>query len=322
MYIITGGAGFIGSALIRKLNDEGITDIIVVDQLGSTDKWKNLRGKQFIDYLHKDDFISQIKGGDEFRGLKGIIHLGACSSTLETDVDFLMENNYRYTGILAHYALAQKVRFIYASSGATYGDGALGYTDDETTTLALRPLNPYGYSKHLFDLQMLREHLDHKMVGLKFFNVFGPNEAHKGVMRSMICKAYEQIKTEGKVRLYRSYRADYRDGEQRRDFIYVKDCTDTIWWFMQNPKVNGLFNLGTGTARSWNDLASACFAALQKLPQIEYIEMPETMRPQYQYFTEARMEKLRALGCPLKFSSLEEGVRDYIVNYLEKQEIL
>ena len=322
MYIITGGAGFIGSALIAKLNAEGITDILIVDELGKDEKWKNIRNKSFLDYLHKHDFVDKIRGGETFRGLKGIVHLGASSSTTETDMDYLMENNYRYTGILANYALEYKVRFIYASSAATYGDGTQGYSEDEITTHKLTPLNPYGYSKHLFDLQVLREKLETRFVGLKFFNVYGPNEAHKVDQRSMVMNAYEQIKNDGAVKLFCSHRADYKDGEQQRDFVYVKDCTNVIFWLLQNQKVNGIFNLGTGKARSWNDLVHAVFAALQKPPRIDYVEMPVNLRAHYQYFTEARMEKLRQTSCPVTFHTLEEGVKDYVVNYLEKREVL
>ncbi len=322
MYIVTGGAGFIGSAFIAKLNEAGIRDILVVDELGSTEKWKNLRNKQFLDYLHKDTFLVDINAGKKFRGLKGIVHLGACSSTTEMNMDYLMENNYRYTGALADYALSKKVRFIYASSAATYGDGERGYTDDDALLKDLTPLNPYGYSKHIFDLLVERNKLTSKFVGLKFFNVFGPNEAHKGDMRSMVLKSYEQIKASGKVKLFQSYRPEYKDGEQKRDFIYVKDCTAIMYWLLNDTKTTGIFNLGSGRARSWNDLVTAVFSALGKTPAIEYIEMPMNMRGQYQYFTEAKMDKLFSTSCPVRPVSLEEGVKDYVTNYLEKGIVL
>jgi ADP-L-glycero-D-manno-heptose 6-epimerase len=319
MFIVTGGAGFIGSAFITKLNEKGIDQILVVDELEQSDKWKNLRSKSFLDFIHKNSFIQKIEAGQKIPGLQGIIHMGACSSTTEKNVDFLMENNYRYTATLAAYALDRKVRFVYASSAATYGDGAFGYADDEQTANKLQPLNPYGFSKQIFDLFVLRSDLESKMAGIKFFNVYGPNEAHKGDMRSMVLKAYEQVKTTGTVKLFKSYRPDYKDGEQKRDFIYIKDCTEVMYWLLTNPRVNGIFNLGTGAARTWNDLARAVFSALGKTPSIDYIEMPLPLRDQYQYFTEAKMAKLKAAGCPVAFTSLEEGVKDYVCNYLEKQ---
>jgi len=322
MYIVTGGAGFIGSAFIAKLNEEGIRDILIVDELGTTDKWKNIRNKDYLDYLHKDTFLNKIAGGKKYPGLKGIIHLGACSSTTEMNMDYLMENNYRYTGALAEYALSMRARFIYASSAATYGDGERGYSDDEGALSTLSPMNPYGYSKHLFDLFVARNNLTSKFVGLKYFNVYGPNEAHKGDMRSMVLKSYEQIKASGRVKLFHSYRPEFKDGEQKRDFIYVKDCTDIMFWLLNDKKTSGIFNLGSGSARSWNDLATAVFSALGKPPSIEYIEMPQSIRGQYQYFTEAKMDKLFSTACPVKPRSLEDGVKDYVVNYLEKGTVL
>ena len=317
MYIVTGGAGLIGSALIAKLNERGITDILVVDNLSTTEKWKNLRNKSFTDYLHKDAFRRRLESGIGIKGVKGIVHLGACSSTTEPNVDYLMENNYRYTGALAEYALSNKIRFIYASSAATYGDGEKGYSDEDGVTPGLLPLNPYGYSKHLFDLYVLRANLQSRVVGIKFFNVFGPNEEHKGDMRSMVLKAYEQIKATGTVKLFQSYRPDIKDGDQKRDFIYVKDCAEVLYWLLGAPKVNGIFNLGTGTARSWNELAQGVFTALGKPPSIQHIEMPLSLRKQYQYFTEAKMAKLRVAGCPVNFMTLEAAIRDYVVNHLE-----
>ncbi len=322
MWIVTGGAGFIGSAMLWKLNQEGIDNILVVDRLDSTDKWKNLIGKRFADYLEADDFVAALEAG-KLRSAKGIIHFGACSSTTETNASFLIKNNYEYTKRLAIWALAHKKPFLYASSAATYGDGALGYTTDDATTEKLRPLNMYGYSKHLFDLWALREGVAKKLTGIKFFNVFGPNEYHKGDMRSVVCKAYEQIKKDGKIRLFKSYRSDYRDGEQQRDFFYVKDAVQVVWELMKNKNPpagkqgpGGLYNFGAGLARSWNDLAHAIFRALGKTPNIEYIDMPETLRPKYQYHTKADMS-WRKSGKPLM--SLEEGVADYVQNYLAKE---
>jgi len=317
MHVITGGAGFIGSAFLAKLNAQGIDDILVVDELGSSQKWQNLRGKIFRDYVHKAQFLKLLKDDAFPSSISAIIHLGACSSTIETDLDFLLENNYKYSLALAEYAASHKVRLIYASSAATYGDGSSGYS--EAIKLSrLKPLNRYGFSKHLFDLAMERRGFQPSVVGIKFFNVFGPNEYHKGEMRSVVHKAWQQIKASGSVRLFKSYRRDYADGEQKRDFIYIKDCCQVMWWLLQHPNIKGLFNLGSGVARSWNDLARAVFTALGKEPCIEYIEMPEAVRNQYQYFTQADMQKLSSTGCPFKFHSLEEGVYDYVVNYLEK----
>jgi ADP-L-glycero-D-manno-heptose 6-epimerase len=223
-----------------------------------------------------------------------------------------MENNFHYTCLLAQWALEKGMRFIYASSAATYGDGSQGFSDADETTLRLKPINMYGYSKQLFDLRVLREGMADKVAGVKFFNVFGPNEYHKGDMTSVIYKAYRQIRETGRVRLFKSYRPEYADGGQMRDFVYVKDCVRVLWWLLSHPGVNGIFNLGTGRARTWNDLVGAVFAAMNLPLAIDYIEMPEAIRGQYQYFTEARMDKLRAAGCPVDFGSLEAAVADYV----------
>jgi len=244
--------------------------------------------------------------------------MGACSSTTQQDADYLMENNYRYTAQLARWAVEKDIRFIYASSAATYGDGSLGFFDDDSTSTELRPITMYGYSKQLFDLWALRNGLEKKITGIKFFNVFGPNEYHKGEMRSVIHKSFGQIRETGSVKLFKSHRPDFRDGEQRRDFVYVKDCVDVIWWFLENREVTGLFNLGTGHARTWNDLTRAVFAAMDVKPEIDYIEMPEEIRPHYQYFTEAQMDKLKSAGCPVRAMPLEDAVSDYVKNYLAK----
>jgi ADP-L-glycero-D-manno-heptose 6-epimerase len=231
-----------------------------------------------------------------------------------------MENNYRYTTQLAQWAVKKNIRFIYASSAATYGDGSRGFSDDDGVSAELRPINMYGYSKQLFDLWALRNGLEKKIAGIKFFNVFGPNEYHKGDMRSVVHKSFGQIRETGKVRLFKSHRPDFHDGEQKRDFVYVKDCVEVIWWLLENRAVTGIFNLGTGHVRTWNDLTKAVFAAMGKEPRIEYIEMPESIRRQYQYFTEAKMDKLLSTGCPVHTSSLEDAVSDYVVNYLGKDE--
>jgi ADP-L-glycero-D-manno-heptose 6-epimerase len=318
MIVVTGGAGFIGSAMVAKLNEQGENEILVVDELGTSAKWKNLAGKQFSDYVHKDNFIEMLLN-ERLPKIDAIIHLGANSSTTEKDVDHLMENNYRYTRILAEWTVRKKVRFIYASSGATYGDGSKGFSDSDQVSPTLLPLNAYGYSKQLLDQWVLQHQLQHKVVGIKFFNVFGPNEYHKGEMKSLICKSYTQIQENGKIRLFKSYKPEYKHGEQVRDFVYIKDCVDVLWWFLTTPKVNGIYNLGTGKARSWNDLAKAVFAALGIPPNIEYVEMPEEIRNAYQYHTEAEITKLQASGCPVKFRSLEDSVKDYIQNYLHPE---
>jgi ADP-L-glycero-D-manno-heptose 6-epimerase len=318
MIIVTGGAGFIGSAFVWKLNQEGIDDIIIVDQLGTDEKWKNLVNLRFANYVHKDDFLEMIDTDTLPFDVDAIIHMGACSSTTERDADYLWHNNYVYTNLLAQWAIERGIRFIYASSAATYGDGTKGFSDNHKTINELKPINMYGYSKQVFDLWVLRRKLENKMAGIKFFNVFGPNEYHKGDMASVIFKAFHQIKDTGKVSLFKSYKKEYKDGGQMRDFVYVKDCVNVMWWLLKNPKVNGIFNLGTGKARTWNDLIKAVFTAMKKKPNIEYIAMPEALRNQYQYFTEAEMSKLKKAGCPVKFSSLEDSVRDYVVNYLQK----
>lgn len=315
MYIVTGGAGFIGSALVWKLNQMGIDDILVVDDLGFGEKWKNLVNRDFADYLHKAAFLQLLEKG-RLCGVKAILHMGACSSTTELDAEYLLENNYRYTKILAEYCRREGIRFIYASSAATYGDGKLGFDDDPNLLPKLKPLNMYGYSKQLFDVWALRNNLLQRMVGLKFFNVFGPNEYHKGEMMSVVCKAFYQIQTKGRLNLFKSHRPDYAHGEQKRDFIYVKDCAEVIWWLLQHPEVNGIFNLGQGRARSWNELAAAVFAAMDRPFAVDYIDMPESIREKYQYFTQANMGRLGALGCPMPGWRLEESVTDYIRGYL------
>lgn len=316
--VITGGAGFIGANVVKKLNELGADKIFIVDNLNTSEKWKNLVDLSFDDYIHKDKFISEIKEGKFKKSLKAIIHLGARSSTTEKDVDFLMENNYEYTKSLAQWSIENKVRFIYASSAATYGDGSNGFSDEHSVIPLLRPLNPYGYSKQIFDLWALKKGILNKIVGLKYFNVFGPREWHKGDMRSMVLKAYEQIKKEGKIRLFKSYNPKYKDGEQLRDFIYVKDAVDMTIFFLENTDKNGIYNVGTSIARSWNDLANAVFSALNLKPNIEYIEMPEILKEKYQYYTKAEMKKIKSAGYNLKITSLEDAVKDYIVNYLEK----
>jgi len=316
MLIVTGGAGFIGSAVVWQLNRQGIDDILVVDRLGETEKWRNLVPLRYRDYLRKDRFLAQVVEDRVPFAVDGVIHMGACSDTTERDGDYLMENNFHYSCRVAEWAVANGIPMIYASSAATYGDGSLGFSDDDALSPRLRPLNFYGYSKQLFDLWVLRKGWEKKLAGLRFFNVFGPNEYHKGDMRSVVLKSFEQIRDGGRVRLFRSYRPPYGDGDQMRDFVYVKDAVDVIRWLVEHPEVRGIFNVGTGRARTWNDLVRAVFRAAGKEPAVDYVEMPESLRGQYQYFTEAPMEKLARAGCPLAFRSLEEAVADYVTGYL------
>jgi ADP-L-glycero-D-manno-heptose 6-epimerase len=316
MIVVTGGAGFIGSAIVWRLNQLGKDNILVVDELAEDEKWKNLVSLNFTDYLDKDNFIEKIIDGDPDLDIEAIIHMGACSSTTEKDAGYLMHNNFKYTQELAKYCLGNNVRFIYASSAATYGNGEQGYDDNENELDALRPMNMYGYSKQLFDLWAKKNNLLDKIVGLKFFNVYGPNEFHKGDMRSVVHKAYGQIKETGKVNLFKSYKKDYEDGEQMRDFIYVKDAVDMTLFFLENKDKNGIFNIGTGNARTWNDLVTIIFKSLNKQANVEYIEMPESIRDKYQYFTQANLHKLFDAGYDQPITSLEDGINDYVKNYL------
>ncbi len=315
--IVTGGAGFIGSNLVAALNARGHEDILVVDSLGKSDKWRNLVGLSFTEYVDKDRFREAVASGAQ-PPPKVLFHLGACSTTTEKDADYLADNNYRYTIELCRWALQHDTRFIYASSAATYGDGSLGYSDDPSLLPRLKPLNMYAMSKHMLDLWALRHGLLDRIVGLKYFNVYGPGEYHKSDMRSVVIKAYEQIRDGGTVRLFKSYREDYADGEQLRDFLYVKDAVDVTIFFMDHTDKNGIFNVGSGRARTWNDLALAVFSAMQRKPSIEYIDMPPGLSAKYQYRTEADISRLRKAGYSREFISLEEGINDYITNYLSR----
>ena len=283
MIIITGGAGFIGSAMLWELNRNGEENIIVVDDLGSTttEKWRNLSGLNFTDFISKDLF-PDLLDRNALKGISAIIHMGANSSTTETDADHLLTNNFGYSKKIASFCMAHDVRLLYASSAATYGDGSNGYTDKIDELNVLRPLNMYGYSKHLFDRWAVKQHILDKVAGLKFFNVYGPNEYHKGDMSSVVYKAFHQILEKGSLSLFESHRPGYQAGEQLRDFIYVRDCTRIMAWMLENPSVTGLYNVGTGTARSFNDLANATFSALDRQPAINYLPMPETLRDKYQ----------------------------------------
>ncbi|MDX9715390.1 MAG: ADP-glyceromanno-heptose 6-epimerase [Dissulfurispiraceae bacterium] len=325
MIVITGGAGFIGSAVIWELNQRGIDDIMIVDHLGSGEKWENLVSLKFRDYIEKDRFAEIImnKGcsnifGQKDNKIETILHLGACSSTTETDASFLITNNFEYTKNLALYALSRDIRFIYASSAATYGDGSNGFSDKEENIDSLRPMNIYGYSKHLFDQWALHNSWLQKIAGLKYFNIYGPNEYHKEDMRSVVLKAYEQIVSTGRIKLFRSHNSNFADGEQLRDFLYVKDAATITIHFVFNKNLNGIFNVGSGEARTWNSIAEAIFKALGKSVDIEYIDMPESIREKYQYYTCADITKLRQSGYKESITSLEKSVEDYIKKYLLK----
>jgi len=316
MIIITGGAGFIGSAMLWELNSMGEDNVIIVDNLGSTttEKWRNLSPLHFADFIPIDLFPEILERG-AIVGISAIIHMGANSSTTETDADHLLINNFAYSKKIASYCMVNDVRLVYASSAATYGDGSNGYSDDISGLEALRPLNMYGYSKHLFDQWALRNQVLNHAAGLKFFNVYGPNEYHKEDMSSVVFKAFHQIHDKGLVKLFQSHRPDYQDGEQLRDFVYIRDCTRIMAWLLENP-ATGLFNIGSGTARSFKDLATATFSALGKAPIIDYIPMPETLRDKYQYYTCADITKLRSAGFSEELTSIEDGIQEYVQHYL------
>lgn len=322
MILVTGGAGFIGSALIAELNARGYDDILIVDILGKDNRWKNLRNLRYSDYMESEDFSQMVTDSEVELDVDAIIHLGACSDTTESDCSYLVRNNYEFSKLLAGWALEIGARFIYASSAATYGDGAQGFVDDEDQLQDLVPLNMYGYSKHMFDLWCKRQGLLSKFVGVKYFNVFGPNEYHKADMRSFILKAFEQIKSSGRVRLFKSHRSDYQDGGQLRDFIYVRDAVAMTLFFLEQPETAGLYNVGTGISRSWNDLATAVFRAMDRPINIEYIDMPDILRDKYQYFTQADVSKIREAGYEEKTWVLEDAVTDYVRNYLAKDAYL
>ena len=318
MIVVTGAAGFIGSAFVELLNRQGIRDILVVDDLGTSTKWRNLIRKRIRSYLHKDRFLEALTSGAVREKIDAIVHLGACTSTTEQNAEYLLQNNFNYTKTLARWAVENDARFVYASSAATYGDGSNGFSDDTSEINKLEPLNCYGLSKHLFDQWALDNKLETKIAGLKFFNVYGPNEYHKGDMASVVFKAYHQVIERGSVDLFRSHDPKYADSEKLRDFIYVVDCVEVISWLLKNPKVGGIYNLGTGKSRSWKDLVRAVFTALGRTPAIQYVEMPELIRPKYQYYTEATMQKLRSAGYSAPFASLEDGIAEYVNGYLSR----
>ena len=314
--IVTGGAGFIGSCIVRTLNDMGIEDITIVDHICETDKWMNMRNKKYTEYINRDEFLEKLP---EYAGkVTHIIHMGACSATTERNFDFLYKNNYEYTKTLWKFCTENQISFIYASSAATYGDGKEGF-DDKEDIKRLRPLNGYGYSKQLFDLWAEKQTIAPKQhVGFKFFNVYGPNEYFKGSMASVIFHSFNKINETGEMGLFKSYKEGYEDGGQLRDFVYVKDICKVVKFMIEHEEVSGLFNLGTGQTRSFYDLAASTFKAMGLEPNIKYIEMPESLRAKYQYYTQANMEKLRSVGYTDDFYSLEDGAKDYVQNYLMK----
>jgi ADP-L-glycero-D-manno-heptose 6-epimerase len=313
--LVTGGAGFIGSALVWALNRRGCDNIVVCDILGTNEKWRNLTPLRFADYVEAADLLPRLQSG-ALGKFDLVLHMGACSATTEKDATYLIKNNYEFTKDLTLWSLANKTRFVYASSAATYGDGSAGMEDDDKKLDTLRPLNMYGYSKHLFDLHAKRAGFLNKIVGLKYFNVFGPNEDHKGDMRSLVHKSFAQVQSESVIHLFKSYHKDYKDGEQKRDFLYVKDCVAMTLHLAATSNATGLFNIGSGEARTWIALANSVFTALNKKPKIQFIETPEAIRDKYQYFTEANLSRLRAAGYDEKITSLENAVADYVRNYL------
>jgi ADP-L-glycero-D-manno-heptose 6-epimerase len=317
-FIVTGGAGFIGNNIVAELNNRGFEDIIVVDELNHEEKQANLDSVKFTEYLDKAAFRSMMNDG-KLSPVETVFHLGACSSTTETDEAFLTDNNFNYTRELCEWCVANGARFIYASSAATYGDGSLGYSDDDKLTPSLKPLNLYGESKQMFDMWALENKFSDKIAGLKYFNVFGPHEDHKEDMRSVINKAYKQILANGELNLFKSYEPEYEDGKQERDFVFVKDAVNVTLFFHDNPTVSGIFNCGTGIARTWLDLANSVFSAMGLDPKINFIEMPLEIRDKYQYHTQADITKLRNAGYTREFTSLEEGARQYVQDYLSKK---
>jgi ADP-L-glycero-D-manno-heptose 6-epimerase len=320
MYLVTGGAGFIGSHIIAALAGRG-AEVAVCDWLRRDERWRNLAKHEIAGVIAPEELADWLRRNGAV--LAAVVHMGAISSTTETDIDLIVERNVRPTLGLLDWCTENQVRFIYASSAATYGDGAAGFDDNSSVDAlaALRPLNAYGWSKHVVDRRIARlaaggRRLPPQWVGLKFFNVYGPNEYHKGSMQSVIAKNFARVRDAQPLCLFRSYRPEYADGGQVRDFIHVRDCADVVLWLLDHPQVCGLFNLGTGRARSWLDLAKALFAAVERPPSIEFIEMPPALVEGYQYFTQARMDRLRSAGYERVFTSLEDGIADYVRHYL------
>lgn len=321
MILVTGGAGFIGSNIVAELNARGRGDVAVCDRFESDERWQNLVHHEIADLVPHDrieDFLARHRGC-----IEAVVHMGAISATTERDLDLIVRTNVTLSTLLWDWCAAHGVRFVYASSAATYGDGAAGFDDDDSLSglARLRPMNAYGWSKHVFDRMVARRVADGAptppvWAGLKFFNVYGPNEAHKGTMKSVVAHIFPKVQAGEPVSLFRSHRPDYRDGEQRRDFVYVKDCADLALWLLDGTAPNGIYNCGTGAARSFADLARATFAAMNRKPDIRFVDMPEELRDRYQYFTQARMDRLRAAGYDRPFTALEDGVAEYVRSYL------
>ncbi len=321
MLVITGGAGFIGSNLLARLEQEIQEPLIAIDTLGKDEKWKNLRQRNLADLILPTETFTFLNS--HISKIKAIFHLGAISTTTETDADLVIANNLTFSSRLLEWCTEQQKQFIYASSAATYGDGSQGFNDGQSVgeLKKLLPLNVYGWSKHAFDLRIAslkeaKKPLPPQYVGLKFFNVYGPNEYHKGGQQSVVSHIFEGLKISSSARLFKSYHPDYQDGCQLRDFIWVDDCINIMVWLYQNPHISGLFNIGTGKARSFLDLAHAVFHALNRPSKIKFIEMPESLREKYQYYTQAQMTSLQKIGYQKPFTSLEEGVKKYVQNYL------
>lgn len=326
MIIVTGGAGFIGSNIVARLQSEGYKDIVVVDWLGCDDKWKNIAKRELAAVIAPENMMAYLE--EYHHEIDAIIHMGAISATTEKDVDLIIRSNFDLSWQLWQFCCKHDKQFIYASSAATYGDGSLGFRDDDDLEFLnnLRPLNPYGWSKTLFDRKVAREVLEERALpkqyaGLKFFNVYGPNEYHKGGQKSVVAHIFPDVKAGKEVKLFKSYNPKYKDGEQLRDFVWVGDCVDVVMWLLKNPEINGLFNVGTGQARSFYDLAKATWDALGKEPKIGFKDMPEELRGKYQYYTQADLSKLRKLGYTKQMTSLEDGIRMYVQQFLDKDDM-
>jgi ADP-L-glycero-D-manno-heptose 6-epimerase len=316
MILITGAAGFIGSAVVYALNRQGNTNLILCDRFGERQKWKNIRGLRYKRFIQRDALFDFLKNFPSAGDISTVVHLGACSDTTETNMDYLFENNVHYSIELCQWALQHGVRFVYASSAAVYGDGSQGFSDADDVTPKLRPLNLYGFSKWMFDMWVLENGLKDRVAGLRYFNVFGPNEYHKGPMASVVYRSFPQAAKEGKVRLFESHRPEVTHGEQARDFVYIDEAVDITLFLLNHPMANGIFNAGTGHAHTFNELAYALFEGLEKHPVIEYFPMPEDLRARYQYFTQADMTRIHKSGYPEQEDRFKEYVVHYVKNYL------
>jgi ADP-L-glycero-D-manno-heptose 6-epimerase len=323
MLLVTGGAGFIGSNIVASLNEAGRTDVVVNDTLGTDGRWRNLAKRQIADFVQPHELSAWLDG----RKLDAVIHMGAISDTTASDGDLVMQSNFRLSLSLLDWCTKTQTPFIYASSAATYGNGEHGFSDDDRPDYlrSLRPMNLYGWSKHLFDQALIArklrgEKLPPQWAGLKFFNVFGPNEYHKGKMASVLCRIFDEAKGGETVKLFKSHKEGIADGDQRRDFIYVDDVVAVVRWLLDTPRISGLFNVGTGKARSFREMIEAMFTALGRPPKIEYIDMPESIRGQYQYFTQSDVGRLRAAGYNAGFTPLEEAVSRYVTGYLNRED--